>query len=153
MPSFKPSIVIGYPQFANLLLGDLSKLYREIEEISHLVRRASNYEYDNNIFRISSSYGTEFKVLFSTHSISIWDIHDFSVATELLPDKLEDRKKVISRIGYKLTKYDQGFIDCSKCGKEIELQLHSGNRFYGGIYCNSCWENGVRQQEAKENYD
>jgi hypothetical protein len=146
MISFKPSIVIGYEQFANLLLGDLNNLYKEIEETSKQVRTASNYGWGNNIFRISSSYGTEFKSLFSSHSINLWDIHDFSVANE-------ERKKSISRIGQKIAKYDRGLISCSKCGKEIELQLHSRNRFYAGIYCNSCWENGVRQQESKENYN
>lgn len=153
MLSFKPSIVIDYQRFATLLLGDINRLSEEIEQVSCLVRKSSNYEYDNNILRISSSYGTEFKILFSTRSIDIWDMHDFIVAKELLPDDIAKRKLVLSKIGQKIAKYDTGIISCSKCGKEMELQLHTQNRFYAGIYCNDCWEGGVRQQEARENYN
>ena len=58
----------------------------------------------------------------------------------------------ISWIESATEEYCNGLIHCSKCGKKVK-QSEIAGRYFAGIYCQECWEGGVREIEARENYD
>ena len=148
-----PVLVFSFQTLSKFFLEDLSELSKTMEELRIKSRDATSYQWDNRNFRISNSYGTEFKFSLNGNNINLWDMHDFEVFQDELPKNLEERKTMLNKIGKLMSDYDKGFINCSECKKQIKLAECESNRFYAGIYCNDCWEGGVRQQEARENYN
>ena len=149
----EPAIIIAYSNLRMYILEDIDYFRKELEEMRKRVKLATGYQYDNSCFRTSSIYGTEFPFHLSLDNLHLWDIHSIVVAEENLSKDVELRRGALNRISKKIDLYDKGIITCSKCHEEIEMRPVRGNRFYAGIYCNDCWEGGVRQQEAKENYN
>ena len=127
------------------------------------IKEMTNYKFDNTHLKWSNIYGELFTINIHyskydyTWEISIWDSSG-SIALETLNQIVENKTQdVISKQNYDslrhvTERFSNGYLKCSGCGKEIEIQDIAGS-YFAGRYCTTCWEDTYREIEAKETYN
>ena len=135
--------------------------------IFKILKKLTNYTYDNTHLKWSNIYGQLFSL--SVHyqdnqrtkeeywEINLWD-HSGSITLITLNQKLESKfSDTISEENYKQLKivsedFVRGKINCSDCGTKINIS-EIGGSYFAGRYCKDCWERKWKAIEAKETYN
>lgn len=170
MGSVEPWIVIPEYLFTALLQEDPGKLESEILDLKLVLKWTLNYLWDNDHTVFKDSYGAIYKVMLIRDErttnivLDIWDLKDAHVGSWTFPNKSgafwgsgelaaeqAKRAEMIDDILKTCRKYSEDKFKCSKCTEWFEKPW--AGSFYAGRYCTECWEGGVKQEEAKENYD
>jgi hypothetical protein len=150
--------VIEFPKQAasKLLRGDLGELVEDLESLRVYIKNSVGYKWDNDHFRICDAYGEPFKFgLYELgtendkrYSLTIWGLNDIIVwkSDYFVAEQINDMFQ-------RMEKFTNGSVHCSKCGNEIIWREAMGRRYFAGIYCVDCWENEMKQVEARETYD
>lgn len=153
---FTPYLVLTETQIAELFTNHTAKVATEkLEAWEKQLKAVGEHRWANSHFYLSNTYGDLFKFLvIESRFITIWSQRD-----EVLVKKVDLDVSVVQvwtniRSAFKkLEQYSAGQIDCSHCGKEVDIGCVSKNRYYAGVYCNECWERDYKALEAKENYN
>jgi hypothetical protein len=121
-------------------------IYKEFSKLSAYFQKFTGYMWGNAHFLLhSDSSSSLFKFLFSSSGfITIWTLSDIT----LYCGEFDNVK-----INLAIRNFENDIIACSKCHINMVYSKNKSNRFYAGIYCEKCWIGGVKQQEARENYN
>ncbi len=160
-----PDVVVDYMTFRNGMMGDPGEFIEKLEEASKAVKRAVGEDNRGSVkIRFSNGYGTEFAFMLSKHThmttketwydLSVWDsLGHTSVISGIVPEDICERRDFVKKVLDTSELFTMGKLHCSDCGKVVNYQEVSGNRYFAGIYCNDCWERKWKAIEAKENYN
>lgn len=104
------------------------------------------------VYSQKTQYGPE------RFTITMWDEKGgttLCVINQLVINKETD---ILNNENYKILSqksemWMNGKMNCSKCGCEIDYKENFHHRYFAGIYCQTCWEGGMKQIEAQENYN
>ena len=119
-------------------------LYKVFSDLSVYFQKFTGYQWGNSHYYLQNMSSTLFKFMFAKDHFTVWDISDFTVYVGRF-----DRNKIADA----MSNYDKGIIVCSKCKETMDLKENKSHRYFAGIYCLKCWEGGMKQIEAKENYN
>lgn len=167
--SFK--IVIPFHVLENTALMHLHRGSKKMQELDGAMKLLTNSENDNpryvldldgylhsiGIYETKDAYGN------SKYHLHIWDVrgsislYSKEIKTEkikhpqynfdikvIAQSQLQDLKKTLRAWNRDST------VNCTKCGKPHN---NLSNQYFAGVYCQSCWDNGIKQQEAQETYE
>jgi len=138
------------------------------------------HEFAFGLYRQKAAMGSirykEFMKLFPDavrgQTIDVWHIFEFQLwdytGTRSIYQKLfwiESHsdpipREVMTEIDNAMQKYSDGKLNCSDCGKNIDIDTN--NRYFAGSYCDDCWlgrtgkykdGGGWQKIEAEETYD
>ena len=159
-----PYIVVDYMTFQNGMMGDIDKFVEELKEAGDAVKVAVDHRWANPNIRFSNIYGAEFAFGLYGHThlitkqtwydLSVWDnTGNTSIISGIVPEDISERRDFVKKVLDTSEIFTAGKIHCSDCGKVVNYQEVSRNRYFAGIYCNECWEGKWKAIEAKENYN
>ena len=153
-PIFKPNIVFNYAQFKDMFMGDLKQLQKEFGQLKKAVNTLFN-RYNSSIsIRVSNIFGEEFTFALYGKTINLWNSSGgTSLGFATLSDNLSVRKEQLQNIIKKLEKFSNGIIECGLCGKDMNYQENLSHRYFAGLYCQTCWNDEMKEIESKENYN
>lgn len=151
---FTPSYTFDYLAFGRLIN---TGLYKNLEELRKYLKEATGYYWDNNVFRFSNIYGTEFA--FSINLDKNGDtITVFSATSDHNLRNWQIAPGVVDEILKTADMFTMGKCLCSLCREEMKLVDIAG-AYYGGRFCKRCWEEGYKRSEsmkaveARESYN
>lgn len=167
--SFK--IVIPFHVLENTALMHLHRGSKRMEELDGAMKLLTNSQNDNprfsldldgylhsiGIYESKDAYGNP------DYHLHIWDVrgtislyskkikkaktkhrqYNFDI-TVIDPEQLKELKKILRAWNRDST------VSCTKCGRPHN---NLSNQYFAGVYCNTCWEGGIKQQEARETYE
>lgn len=175
---FKPSIEIRIDNLERIPLTELEHNNKEgiYEQVRQAIKPIVNYNWDNDILRVSNIFGDEFSI--SIHlckfkdvptawEINVWDYKGSSAIGRWTKkyvnkdDKLD--REMIRDMKKRLEEYSYHVQHCSDCGATMpsektisKTESHEkeyGGEYFAGRYCKDCWERKWRAIEAKETYE
>ena len=142
--------------------------------IMHNIRRSAGYNWDNSILRVGSIYGRSYsfmvacnweyqagkKIRPNSWSVDLWD-ESGQVALTTMNFPVSDYKTdcltnaQVDELMKHAHKHLVGIVRCTGCGDEVHThsKKNYGGRYFAGTYCTKCWEGGVKQKAAAENYN
>jgi hypothetical protein len=146
----------------------LERLFREhkpseveaiLNDFDRHVRDSLGCYYSNSVLQISNLYGD----LFAYHlmvrdkarkewTLMLWGKHQALGKWFLNEEDITNNWQVIREALKATEEFSLGVIPCSECSTKIKTHEVAG-RWFAGVYCKECWEGGIKQQEAKQNYD
>lgn len=71
-------------------------------------------------------------------------------------DKYDDPsqiRKIVSKAMKVINDYGNGIVFCADCGLEQKLSDVYSNRYFGGVYCDNCWNKKWKKIAEKETYN
>jgi len=144
-PMFEPAQIFSLGDLEKIVNDNLeADLYKLFSDLSAYFQKFTGYQWGNTHYYLHDYSSTLFKFMFGGKDLTIWDIHDFTVYVGKF-NRLE--------IACAIKKYERGIIQCSKCRQDMDFKENRSHRYFAGIYCLKCWEGGMKQIEAKENYN
>lgn len=142
----EPLVTITFRSLQALLVEHgFNAIYKAINEASEDMRKMVDYFYSATSFRVTNAYGDTFKASLIADELTLWSSTDEALVTIRDIKELNKAKAIIDA-------YTEGEIPCSKCDAIIKRSEIAG-KMYAGVYCKECWEGGMKQKEARENYD
>lgn len=153
-----PKIEINHQEFYWKIksLGT-REVVHELERLWKATQEAVDYLWDNQEIKISSTFGQLFHVMFNeydTHiSMTVWDERG---SVNLGVFKLQENDFMpgeYKRLQETMVDWYSGFMPCSGCGTRINYFEKRHQSYFAGVFCDECWEGGVKQQEANESYN
>jgi hypothetical protein len=159
---YTPVLVFSPDQIFDLLKrGDGVKgLLSCLKILQDEAKVAAKYKWSDSNIRITNTFGEEYIFYISPkknrdgfYEMSIWSLGEVSLSEVItLRDKdLSHNIGAFKHAVHIMDRFSKGLVVCSKCGDEHKFVEIKNNRFYSGVYCQKCWDGGVKQQEAKEN--
>jgi hypothetical protein len=176
--SFVPSIQLSMYQFERIPLIELETNNKDgiYNKVRQAIKPVVNYNWDNNILRITNIFGDEFSIHvylakkletplhweitlwdhLGTTTIGVWKKNYVSNEDKLSPDEINEIKK-------RLEEFTQHILHCSDCQTAMpsdnrikKTEVHEkeyGGQYFAGHYCKDCWERKWKAIEAKEKYN
>ena len=157
--NYEVKVVISFYDFAEKLKYNINDFIQELNLIKKYYKSKFNYFQDANFFRFSNIYGTEFSFTiihekYAEKDIYVLSVWDYTGNTLIFSSKIPDtdRKSFFNKLEKACDEFSNGFINCIGCGKLIPFAANQSQRYYGGIFCKSCWDNKWKDIEEKEDY-
>jgi hypothetical protein len=162
-----PAIIIDINTLRDVSIWQLTQSTKNLEYFENIFKEVVNFKWGNRSQFFSNSTGMLFKFRLTQTDIQVWDCNGKMIFEAGFPDRFNGAKKfdtdrpnydavlpleIYNKMNEACSDYVRGMIACSKCETKI-LKTAVAGHFYAGSYCSDCWENGVKQQEARENYD
>lgn len=161
-----PALIIHVNTLRDVSLWQLIGGHKDLEYYEDIFKEVVNFSWGNS-HQYFSNNGTLFSFHLSYTGITVWDSAGMRTIFKATwedgytdGDKLYGRNNADFKMPANVHKemveacydYMAGKIRCSKCEAKT-LRHEIAGTFYAGQYCSTCWEGGVKQQAAKENYD
>ncbi len=152
--NFVTSYTFNYIHFQKLIE---SKDYLFLGELRKFLKEIIGEYWDNNPFRFSNIYGTEFEFQISNNKDGNY-IVIFSSTGDHNLGAYPIVPGVVKQILIAADDYTHGFCKCSLCQEKIKIIDITGS-YFGGRYCKRCWEEGYKGREsmktveARESYN
>lgn len=104
------------------------------------------------VYSKTTQYGVE------RFNITMWDEKGGTTLCNINQPIINKEIDILSNENYKILSeksimWMNGKMNCSKCKCEIDYKENSRHRYFAGIYCQSCWDGGMKQIEAQETYN
>jgi hypothetical protein len=133
------------------------EVVHELERLWYATKDAVDYGWDNVEIKVSSTYGQLFAVQFSEHddyiSMTVWNERGGVSLGRFTLLENEFALGEYKRFQEMMNDWFSGFMLCAKCGKRINYYEKRHQSYFAGVFCDECWEGGVKQQEANESYN
>jgi len=153
-PKFNPEISFNYYAFIDMFMENLDTLEEDLKLLRKTIKETFNCAYDSVSTRVSNIYGYEFVFSVYGKDLFLWDhTGGTAICNVLLENDLKIRKWQLKRIVRLTENFTNGIVECGLCGKEINYQENRNHRYFAGIYCEKCWEDEIKDIEAKESYN
>lgn len=160
-----PAIIIDYRTLRDVSIWQLIYSNKNLKYYENIFKEVVNFGLANSHCYFSNCNGMLFSFHLTMSSLTVWDSTDNRCLFKESWQEVKDTgnyaskhydatipKDVFDRMENICNLYVKGQIPCSKCDKALYHNEIAGT-FYAGSYCSDCWENGVKQAEANENYD
>lgn len=126
-----------------------------IKDFTQLRNEYLGYNLGNSFHVFVDNNNNKYYLSIYDGILCLWDIKDRSLGRFRIGE--DGMNSPISKECYdwlkdKISKYSQGIVECSDCGKEIKKDEIAG-RYFAGIYCSECWNSKWKYIEARETYD
>ncbi len=154
----EPWLVFNAPQVRQQLLSSPAKFANEIEDLRKSVSESINYKWSNSHHHMKTSRGkiVAFQVSNTKDGVgfNVWTTNSESLGSCYYNDRTSKQEWEIKvkLLFVALDLFDEGKAHCSDC-KNIMVMAEMGGRYFGGIYCQSCWDREWKAVEAKETYN
>ena len=152
----EPWLIYNTGQVQKQLIENPNKFVREIEDLRKSVSESINYKWGNTHHHMWSPghrHLLAFQVTCNTKglSLNVWTTNSESLAS-CGSGGGKDWEEKVKAVFRRIALIDEGQAHCSDC-QEIMSMDEKGGRYFGGIYCQSCWDGKWKAVEAKETYD
>jgi len=152
----EPWLMFNAPQVKEQLLRNPAKFANEIEDLRKSVSESINYKWANSHHHMKTSRGKIVAFQASNNkdgvSFNMWTTNSESLGGCGMGSGKRAWEIRIKELFARLDLYDAGQAHCSDCQEVMDMKL-MGGRYFGGIYCQSCWDNKWKAVEAKETYN
>ncbi len=154
----EPWLIYNVNQVKQQLTNQPARFANEIDDMRKRVAEAIDYQWADSFHYMwsplhrhlisfavyNNNNGISFNV-WTTNSEAIGNCRSDAATGEIWAEQVQ---KVFARIAL----IDEGKAHCSDC-QEIMVMSEKGGRYFGGIYCQGCWDGKWKAIEAKETYN
>ena len=144
-----PKIAIDYRELKREIdKRGMTAVAKDLKTLWYKTKDAVNYKWDNCEIKVSNIFGECFAVQFHVEngegSVSMWN-ENGQVSLDsykIRNDKFLDYARMVEI----MENWTRGIVPCSKCGRPFKYHERENRTMFAGVFCEECWENGMRKE-------
>jgi len=156
---FEVGVIINWWDFYYLVKNSLFDFVEELDTLRRDVNKTFSTTYTTPVY-VGNAYGELFQIYLNYFKASPGFVsltfYDSKGSLTVWSGKFfdgDDHKSKLQDISKAINDFSVGNINCSDCGSQQKLSDIQNNRYFGGIYCDGCWNGKWKEIEAKETYN